>query len=709
MPNVTIHLSERKQGNMARSARYLQSLERLMAPRSVAIVGASESGTGRMVVENFLRLPFDGQLVAVNPKYKEVLGFPCFPSLEEISFIPDVAVLSVARERVLPILYQAADKGVSGVIVFALGFNEGDDLGREWETRLVDVANGAGMALLGPNCQGFVDFQRQTALYMDTVYPYDPGHVALVAESGSVLTSLLNNKWGARWSHAISCGNEAVTTAADVLSYLVELDGVTAVCAELETIRDVDVFVAACERALELEKSVVVCATGQTPESQAAVTAHTGALALPARLLKSTLQRHGVAVTESMEELLETAIAIQSPKRPAGGRLAVLAPSGGHIEFFHDNVARTHLSVPEFSDSTVRALEGVLPPLLHARNPLDWWGMADPDKNLPQLLKAVSADDSIDIILQSDDFTCGPTGDERRALGALSATLKVKDDIQKPFVLLDSVSGTPSAADVERGLSDGIVVLSGFGTGLQALSHLVARWRPRPRERQARPAPAVRPIWRRCVREIIAGPDALDLLESAGIAVVKRVAASTPENAVSLAKALNYPVVVKSGEAELAHKTELGAVLLGLSTPEEVYQAATKILSAGAGQVLIEEQLTDGIELLIGLETRPPLGQFIAVGLGGIWAEVFDDVQIRPVGLREGEAEEMVRSLRALPLLSGARGTAGVDIDAVVEAVERLDDLALELGQTVKSIDINPLIAMKDRAIAVDSLFLRRL
>lgn len=692
---------------MARSARYLESLKHLMAPRSAVIVGASKSGTGRMVIENFRRLHFDGKLVAVNPKYKETLGFTCFPSLKEIPFTPDVAVLSVARERVLPILNQAAAKGVRGIIVFALGFNEGDDLGRDWETQLIEIANGAGMAILGPNCQGFVDFQRQTALYMDTVYPYDPGQVALIAESGSVLTSLLNNKWGVRWSHAVSCGNEAVTTAADVLSYLVELDGVTAVCAELETIRDVDVFVAACERALELGKSVVVCPTGHTPESQAAVTAHTGALALPARLLKSTLRRHGVAVAESMEELLETAIAIQSPRRPAGGRLAVLAPSGGHIEFFQDHVAETYLSIPHFSDSTVNSLRHLLPPLLHARNPLDWWGMADPDKSLPQIIKAVSADENIDIILQIDDFTCGPTGDERRALGALSASIKVKDDTQKPLVLLDGVSGTPSASDVEAALSQGIVVLSGFGVGLQALSHLVARWRPRPEKRQVRPIPAVRPIWRRCVREVIAGPEALDLLESAGIAVVKRVIASNPEEAMSLSRALNFSVVVKSGDEELAHKTELGAVLLGLSTPEEVHEAATKLLSAGAGQVLVEEQVSGGIELLIGLETHPPLGQFVVVGLGGIWTEVHDDVQIRPVGLREGEAEEMVRSLRAFPLLSGARGRRGVAVDAVVEAIERLDDLALELGPTVKSIDINPLIAIEDRVVAVDALFLR--
>lgn len=687
------------------SDHYRESVSLAFTPRTVALVGASTSGTGRNVVENFRRVGFGGQVVCVNPKYDEVLGFPCVPSLAEVPFAPDAVVLSVGRDRVLPMLEAAADKGARSAVAFALGFAETDDSGRALQQSLAAVAGAAGMAVIGPNCQGLINFSARVPLYMDTVHPYDPGHVALLAESGSVVTALINNRRGVRWSHAASSGNEAVTVAGDILDYFVDDPDVRVVCAYLEAIRRPDEFFAVCDRARELGKHIVVCASGRTAEAQAAATAHSGALALPHRMVRAALRRHGVTAVDSLDELLETAIALQSRRTPRSGSLAVLTASGGQIELVHDNVTGTGLSIPGFAPPTASAMTRVLAPFLPARNPLDWWGTPDPDETLPVLMQQAAADPSIDIVVQVGDFTAGPTGDEGRAAGALAAARKVQEERDELFVVVDGVGGAPTPEDVESGLADGILVLSGFDNGLRALGHLVATSQPPDPVRRRQARPAAHAAWRQQARSgVVAGAAGLDLLEMAGFDVVRRKQVTTAAAARAAGDELGYPVVVKVADTDMAHKTEAGGVVLGVSSGGELAAAADRLLQRGARSLLVQEQLNGGVEVLLGIESRPPLGAFVLVGLGGIWTEILDDVALRPVGLRVGEARQMIQSLRGFPLLAGARGQRVMKIESLVHALERLDDLALELGDELTSVDINPIIVLPDRAIVVDAL-----
>jgi acetate---CoA ligase (ADP-forming) len=687
------------------SDTYRESVGLAFSPRTVAIVGASTSGTGRTVVENFRRLDFDGQVVCVNPKYEEVLGFTCVPSLDDVPFVPDAVVLSVGRDRVVPMLEQAAAHGARSAVAFALGFAETDDEGRRLQRRLAEVAGAADMAFVGPNCQGLINFVDRVPLYMDSVFPYDAGHVGLIAESGSVVTALINNRRGVRWSHAASSGNEAVTVAGDILSYFVDRPEINVVCAYLEAIRRPDVFFAACDRAAELGKRIVVCASGRTAEAQAAATAHSGALALPHRMIRAALRRHGVITVDSLDELLETAIAMQSRRVPAGGRIAVLTASGGQIELVHDNLPGTGLSIPAFGDETKTELRGILAPFLPAHNPLDWWGTADPDENLPAIIRHVATDPDVDIVVQVGDFSFAPTGEDGRAGGALAAARKVKEERGELFVVVDGVGGTPTAAEVESALDDEILVLSGFDSGLRALGHLVAASRPQAPARSSSELAAARSAFGQAPAGTVAGATALDVLEAAGFDVVRRRPATSVEQARAAGEELGYPVVVKVADTEVAHKTEAGGVILGVSSGDELEAAAARLLSDGARSLLIEEQIRGGAEVLLGLESRPPLGTFLLVGLGGIWTEVLDDVALSPVGLRAGEARQLIQSLRGFPVLAGARGQQPADLDSLARALERLDDLALELGPELTSLDINPLIVLPDRAVVVDALF----
>lgn len=691
------------------TSAYASSLKRLLSPKSIAVVGASPSGRARDVLENLRRFAFTGHVACVNPKYDEVGGYPCVPTLSEVPFEPDVVYVGVATERVVPLVEAAAEKGAGGAVIPAFGFAEQGDEGRERQRRLVEIAVGAGMAVVGPNCQGYINFTEPVGLYTPLIDSYRAGRVAAVSESGSVLMALVNNTRGVRWSHAVSSGNEAVTDAADFAKVFVDSSDVDVVCAYLETVRRPQAFFDVCDHARANGKAVVVCPVGRSRAAQTNAFAHSGALALPHHLLVAALKDAGAIVVTSIDQLLETAVALQSPRKPSGNRVAVMAASGGQIELMLDNVTGSGLKTADLSSSTTEILSGLLPPFLHAGNPLDFWGVTDPESAVPALASAMAADPEVDIIVQVASFSSGPVGDYNRASRALRSAREVVGTSDKVFAVLSEVGGAPPPEEVERGITEGIAVLSGFGEGLRALGHLVEMTKPLP-SRRARSDELrdVAEAWRTSRSAVLGGGSALELMQASGFDVARYLVVSTADEAVDAAAKLGFPVVLKVADDDIAHKTEIGGVVLNVSTESMLRESATDLLRR-ATTLMVQEQVSGGHELILGIKSEPPLGSFVLVGLGGIWAEVIGDVQVRPVGLREGSASEMVRSLRAFDVLDGARNRERASLEHLVRAVERLDQLALALGEGLDSIDINPLVVSADRAIVVDALFVSEL
>lgn len=667
----------------------------LFRPASVVVVGASPNGAGRRILENFRALSFDGPVAAVNPRYDEVLGFPCVPSLSELDWTPEAVAIALGTNRAAGALAEAGERGVRAAAVFATGFAESGEQGRRLQDELRGVARTHEMAVVGPNCQGLIDFTSGAALYMDSVDPYVAGNVALVSQSGSVATALINNTRGVRWSHAVSSGNEAVLTAADFCEYFLERDEVRVICAFLETIREPERFLAVCERAAAAGTPIVVCKTGRTSAAQAAAAAHSGALAVEDRLVDAALRRHGALRVDSLEELLETAIALQAVKRPRRGRVGAITASGGQIELLLDGAARTSLELPELTAPTRSRLEGILGSSEALTNPLDYWATPGSIEALPALTEAVAQDAGVDVAMLVGDFTVGPTGRTGRAEAMLDAALACERKTDSLLVVLDAVGGAPPTETVERALSRGVLVLSGIASGLTALDNLVHAERARTQVAPVR----------------VAGPSlttrglgGLDLLEAAGLSVPRAELVNSADEAVAAAERLGYPVVAKLAGHEIAHKTERNGVVLNLADAAELRTATTRLLADSTGGVLVQEQVVGGIELLLGIHNEPGLGSFLIVGLGGVWTELLDDVQIRAAGLRDGEAEQMLRGLRGYRRLTGARNQRPIDVDAVVDAIGKLDALAVMLGSSVRSIDVNPLIATERGAVAVDAL-----
>lgn len=678
----------------------------LVEPASIAVVGASPTNaTARAALENLTGLGFAGPVAAVNPRYEEVLGVPCVPSLRELDFVPDAIVVAVNRDRVLPVIAEAAEIGTRAAVVFAIGFAEIGSEGATAQQELARIAEAADMAVLGPNCQGLINFARSTALSTDRIVPYAAGPVGLICQSGSMSNALINNQRGVRWRYTFSTGNEAVVDAAELLQYMVDDEECRAVCLFLEAIRDPEGFFDACDRALERGLPIVVLKTGRTEASMQAVTAHSGALGVPDRLIDALLERHSVIRVRSLEEMLETANALQVRQRPTRGSIATLTASGGQIQMVLEATERPQLEHPPFAADTVAAIDAILPDFLAAGNPLDYWGAADPDAAYPALTEILAEDPNIEIVMSVVDQARHPAGDGRfqRPLDAALALAPCHPD--KLFVLLETVGGVSPPSRVAESAEAGVLLLAGFETGALALGHLVAYSR-RLAHPRARPAPATSRRARSVALPFarpFTGQAGLDYLAANGVPIVPTRPARGADAAVAAAMELGFPVVAKLGDPEVTHKTEMGGVITGLVDEATVRTAVARLEAAGNGEVLIQRQLR-GVELIFGVTRHPALGSFLIVGLGGIWTEILQDVAIVPVGLATGDAEHALARLRGHRLLEGARGTPPVDMAALVELLECLDVLAVSLGDEIAGIDLNPVIATPEGAWAVDAL-----
>lgn len=697
---------------MDKKPRARTSMGSVLNPASIAVVGASPSNfTGRQQLENLSRLGYRGQIVAVNPRYRDVLGYPCYPSLRDIPFVPECAVVNVNHERVIKVVSEAAEVGCKAAVIFAIGFAEAGPVGQEQQQRLRDIARTANMAVIGPNSAGLINFVHACPMWLDTVSPYEPGRVALFAHSGAVLTTFLVNNRGVRWSYAVSCGNEAVSGSADLLGYFVDDEHTSVICGFMETIREPERLFRECDRARAAGKPVIILKSGRTEAARRAALAHSGALSAPDRLYDELFRRHGVLRVDSTEELLETAIALQSRRLPRGGRVAAIAPSGGHNVLTLDETGKyPNLSHPAFEPATKSILRGILPDFLAASNPLDFSGTPDMEAAHPKILKAVAEDKNVDIVVsvvRTNHYPAMRAGGARKAIESAAEIAAGKD---KLIALLTPTDGEPPPELVEEALTRDILLLSGFQEGYRALERLVTWTRPLP-ARMAGPAPDLAEFAAQLEKlggKPLAGQRALDLLHATGLPAVQSLNVEAPDAAVEAAERLGYPVVVKIGDADVFHKTEVRGVALNLANAQAVREATARLLAAGARSVLVQSQVMGGVEMFLGLQTDPSLGSFIVAGLGGIWTEVLNDVAIRPVGLRQGEAAAMLSELRSRKLLEGARGAEPLDVAAVVAAIEWMDAIGCAVGPRLQAIDINPLVVLPSGVVAVDSLIVPR-
>jgi acyl-CoA synthetase (NDP forming) len=706
---------------MSPSPRGAVDLAPLLRPRSVAVLGASDRPSpGRMIIESLDRIGFTGPVYPVNPKYETLFGRTCYPSIADLPEAVDVLALCVNHTRVLEHMRPAARRGVRAAIIFDGGFAERGDEGRRRQEELVAICREAGIALCGPNCMGVVSPHSRSLVYIQTLA--DPallaGNVGLISQSGSLCIGLLADCRRFGWSHVISSGNEAVLTAVDYLEYLID-DPVTKVIALfLETVRQPDRFVAALDRAADCGKPVVVLKVGRSERARRAITSHTGGLAGEARVFSTVLRAHRAIEVSDVDEMAEVLACCQGPRWPRGRRVAVMTASGGQAELILDLASAAGLDLPPLSPSSRAEMQHALGTLTGDGNPLDAWGNGDYGANFPRALAALGADPGYDVVtFCSDSFDEQPFGTPERLLAYARILADGAARSAKPFYYMTTRSGI-FRRDVLAFLREhGIPVVGGTRQGLGAIDKL-ARWSVAApvRPASAQPRGRLAALLAERPRATIHEHDAKRLLAEAGLPISSERLVSGLAEARAAASAFGYPVALKVVSDDIPHRSELGLVAVGLRDEPELVDAYERMIQRLEGNgrsraiagFLIQPVARDGLEVFAGVSTDLDFGPILAFGTGGMLIEALADVALRPLPLRDGEAEAMIAETRAGSLLAGYRGRPPGDVATLAGCVRALADFAWAERSSIAEIDVNPIVVHERGCTIVDALIVPR-
>jgi acetate---CoA ligase (ADP-forming) len=712
---------------MTKAARELVTTERLrefFAPRSIALVGASDnSGWARLIVASCATAGFQGPLTAVHPRAARAFGLPVVRNLRDLPEPADMAFILAPVQAVEGVLDDMGETGIPNGVVLASGYRETGSQGRALEDALVARAIANNVTILGPNCLGFVNAHTRSAPYALTLpAPLTAGPVGVALQSGALASVVL----AFARAHAIglsvltSMGNEAMMKTADVLGYLVENEATKVICLFLEEIGDPVAFAAVAEKADRAGKPIVALKVGSSPAGQQAAMAHTGSVAGDDAVVDAVLRQLNVIRVTSLEELLTTGAALGYNRWPGGRRMGVLTLSGGSCDIIADAASAQGVAIPEFSAPTATAIAAHLPPFAAAQNPLDVTGFGTLANLSGRTGPLTAVDHALDIAVQDPnlDFVlfCGLALPEVRPPDeALATALETRVEwlagrmASAPIPVIPAATTCVDISGYGRELltRHGLNMLSGLDLGMTALGHAL-RWaenrgrvRAAPPPSPARAGGAARAWSEDAARRLLAGR----------VPVVPGGLAGSADEAAELARRVGLPVALKICSAQITHKSDIGGVALGLSSEAEVRAGYEKVRAAGEAVpeasidgVLVTPMRSGGAELLAGVTVDPAFGPVLAVGLGGIWVELLHDTSLRLLPVDAAEVKRMLGELRGLPLLQGARGTRAADLDAVAEAIAGLGEVALSLNGTLRALEVNPLWVNGDQVEALDVL-----
>jgi acyl-CoA synthetase (NDP forming) len=711
-------------------------LHPLFAPRSIAVVGASaRGGIARTVRDNIRVIGSATRCHFVNPRYDELDGQPCFASIDALPERPDVVLVAVNPLRAAAVVADAARAGVPAVIVPGGGVVEGGAAAAQMQREVRDIALRHGIALLGPNCMGIVDLTTNAATYIGDVNPWLPrGGVMGIAQSGSVTDAFLHSGNRIGFSRIVGCGSEVVLDTCDFLAYAIDDPETQAVILFLEGFKRPERFLALADRALEIGKPIMVVKVGSSRQAQAAAIAHSGSMAGEERATDAALAAVGVIRCRDLDELLETAELVdgcrRTGRRVGRGRTGVVTVSTGEASLIADMAPQTRVDMPDVPETARAALLHDLPTLGYVGNPLDPWGSTEPAIAYAAAFEAFAGSEAYDVLALVHDFPYRSLpGEVETALAVMEPLLAAT--AERPGILpviVSLTSGEPTAEILERAqAAGGVPVLRGAVEAFTAIA-AVARWESR-HARRLTDGP-LRPSWpglaadRTLYGHDLTSPapdvngtpparplpelESLARLAALGIPVVRVETATSADESVARATEIGYPVVVKLDAIGLAHKSDTGAVRLGLRDAAEVRSAAAELLTLplpdGATRrgLLVAPQVA-GRELILGARRDPSFGPLVVVGLGGILAEAIDDVTIRLAPVSAAEAEAMLDALRGRRVLGPLRGQPGINRAAVIDAIVRLGQAMVEDPNLIE-VDLNPVISSPDRTVAVDAL-----
>ncbi len=689
-------------------------LDAFFNPQSVAVVGASRDPEklGYAVLSNLQSGGYPGPLYPINPKADEILGLKSFASVLDIPDPVDLAVVVIPYPFVPAVLEQCGQKGVAAVVIISAGFREAGREGLERERELIEIAARYDMRLIGPNCLGVIDTGAPLNASFAAGMP-PGGPIAFMSQSGALGTAVLDMAMAGRigFSKFVSLGNKADVSEIDLLEAWGNDEDSRVILIYVEGVPDGQRFIEVA-RKITRDKPVVAIKSGVTASGSRAVSSHTGSLAGSEAAYKAAFRQAGIIRATSMQSLFDYARAFAYQPLLQGNYIGIVTNAGGPGILATDALERAGLTIPRLSSETVEVLTDYLPGAASVANPVDVLGDALADR-YEQAIRMVLKDPRVDgliVIVTPQAMT------EIEATAHAVGRLAQESD--KP--VLGCFMG-------ESRIRAGIDVLWQYGVPNypypeRAASALAAmRDYRQERERPVFEAgvcstclPPVRDLFDRVRAEgrvSIGDAEAWTVLEAYGFTVPKSQLAETPEAAVEIAEEIGYPVVLKLASPDILHKTDVGGVKLGLSSPDDVrdafdlivYRAGRYVPGANIWGCQVQQMVSGGREVLLGMSRDPQFGPLVAFGLGGIYVEALKDVAFRVAPFSREEADEMIREIRSYPLLEGIRGEPPADHEAMVDALLRISQLVTDFPEIVE-LDINPLMVFNEGrgAMAID-------
>ena len=686
-------------------------LDALFSPRAVAVVGASnrELTIGYRIIENLLDFGYTGPIYPVNPKGGQIRGLQAYPSILDAPEPVDVAHIVIKNTLVPPCLEDCAKKGVKAVIVNTAGFREIGDEGAALEDQLVAVALKTGLRVFGPNCQGIINTDPAVRAYCNFTFTRpSPGHISIVAQSGGVGEVIHQRitELGVGVRQYASNGNACDVSIPEIIQHYGQDEQTKVIVVHIESLPDPRAFL---EKATEVcrRKPLLAMKVGRTAEGAKAVSSHTGGMMKQDTTIELVFNKAGIVPFRNIEELCQSAIGFASQPVPAGNRVGMIANTGGPAIIATDELIENGMVMPPLSQPTEAFLRDKLYPEASVNNPIDVLATAGPE-HFAAAINALLDDDGIDAVFLNfvTPFFVDTLGVAREIAAANRRS-------HKPIVatVMTEKKGWAETLQIIR--DSGVPTYDMPETGAKVLASMgrYAAFLKRPSEppvsfsdvdvSQARSIiKAVAQSGQTC----LAADQGYHLLTCYGIPVARYGSAANAAECVAAADQIGYPVVLKVDAETVLHKTESGGVVLDIPDREALGEQAEHLaarFAAASPGFLVQEQLPQGREVIVGAKAVPGLGHVVMFGLGGIFVEVLKDVSFMITPVTKREAGEMIESLRTYPLLAGARGQTGADLAALVEIIQRVSQMLVDHPE-IRELDINPVFAFRHSAKAAD-------
>jgi len=685
-------------------------IDRILHPRSVAVLGASDSKQkfGGRIMSFLVQHGFAGDIYPINPNRSEVLGRKAYASIGAVPTPADVAILAVPPGALVPSVREAAQAGVGCCVIITTGFAEAGPEGIARQAELVDISARTGTRIIGPNCMGLIVPHHHLALCSSVVLDTDrlrDGTVSLVSQSGALMVSIYDRAVtdGIGFRACVSCGNQSDLELCDFIEHLIDDAGTEAICVYVEGWLDGARFRRCAVAARAAGKPLLVLKTGRTQAGVDSARSHTASLAGSFEVFQAVCREEGVVLPRDPDDMVRAAHFLVRHRAPRRGGVGILSSSGGGAGIAADRVSELGLKLAVLSPSTRAQLgEILLPP--QATNPIDLGGRKPPEE-------VEIAGDAARIMFADPDVAYGLA--LLTSMPFFAARTKLIGQAAQASGKPVMIALTPGAAATapRQALSEiGQFYFDRVEDALRVIAlvaeHDAVRATPPTVVERPRGLPDAKML-PSLANGALGDAVAAQLLAGYGVPTARAITVGTPQAAADAGEKLGWPVVLKAVSHAIVHKSDVGAVRLGLGSREAV-EAAAREMASRLGPLegfAVQETVAGEAEVIVGARRDPQFGAIVLVGLGGIAVEILKDIALAPAPVSAARARALVDSLAAAPLLHGARGRPALDVDAIVDAIVRVSWLAADLGPRLVDLEVNPLIVRRAGrgAVAVDA------